>query len=268
MHGNHIFRSPRCERCARPSSSTGAELDPGHRISASQLCTILQLAGCTEKQKNVCVWLNERFESHAFVRRVRPQNVRTWIDQAARAAHDVRRVRRAVPRRSLGRVSGSPSLAKEWGSCGHLRLDCSRSRFRTAGPYRCEVRRRARAPTGAAATTMTSAARRSSSGVRCPTRRRRSAAQARAAACGSSRACGALCLADRSVACAGPVSCAHRAPHGASCRRACDPGLAERAQRRVTADPDGTASRPLPLSFSNSRDPSPPSRLHPTTRAL
>ena len=55
------------------------ELDPGHRISASQLCTILQLAGCTEKQKNVCVWLNERFESHAFVRRVRPQNVRTWI---------------------------------------------------------------------------------------------------------------------------------------------------------------------------------------------
>ena len=55
------------------------ELEPGHRISASRLCTILQLAGCTEKQKNVCVWLNERFESHAFVRRVRPQNVRTWI---------------------------------------------------------------------------------------------------------------------------------------------------------------------------------------------
>ena len=55
------------------------ELDPGHRISASQLCTILQLAGCTEKQKNVCVWLNERFGSHAFVRRVRPRNVRTWI---------------------------------------------------------------------------------------------------------------------------------------------------------------------------------------------
>ena len=55
------------------------ELDPGHRISASQLCTILQLAGCTEKQKNVCVWLNERFESHEFIRRVRPRNVRTWI---------------------------------------------------------------------------------------------------------------------------------------------------------------------------------------------
>ena len=36
------------------------ELDPGHRISASRLCTILQLAGCTEKQKNVCVWLNGR----------------------------------------------------------------------------------------------------------------------------------------------------------------------------------------------------------------
>ena len=97
------------------------ELDQGHRISASQLCTILQLAGCTEKQKNVCVWLNERFESHAFVRRVRPQNVRTWIG--------------IKPRVQLA-------------TCG---------------------------------------------------------------------ACGALCLADRSVACAGPASCAHRAPHGASC---------------------------------------------------
>jgi hypothetical protein len=43
------------------------------------LCTILQLAGCTEKQKHVCVWLNERFESHEFIRRVRPRNVRTWI---------------------------------------------------------------------------------------------------------------------------------------------------------------------------------------------
>ena len=55
------------------------ELAPGHRISASQLCAILKLAGCTEKEKHVCVWLNERFGAHEFVRKVRPHNVRTWI---------------------------------------------------------------------------------------------------------------------------------------------------------------------------------------------
>ena len=55
------------------------ELSPSHRISASQLCTILRLAGCTEKEKHICVWLNERFDTHEFVRKVRPRNVSTWI---------------------------------------------------------------------------------------------------------------------------------------------------------------------------------------------
>ena len=68
-------------RCAPPSSST--RVSSWLRATGSarhrQLCTILQLAGCTEKQKHVCVWLNERFESHEFIRRVRPRNVRTWI---------------------------------------------------------------------------------------------------------------------------------------------------------------------------------------------
>ena len=55
------------------------DLVPEHRIRASQLCTILQLAGCTEKPMHIFVWLNEQFGTHAFVRRVRPQNVRTWV---------------------------------------------------------------------------------------------------------------------------------------------------------------------------------------------
>ena len=55
------------------------ELSPKHRITASQLCAILHLAGCTEKEKQICVWLNDQFGSHDFVRKVRPKNVRTWV---------------------------------------------------------------------------------------------------------------------------------------------------------------------------------------------
>ena len=57
------------------------ELTGGACTSASKLCEIMKLKGyeIEKLDKHLYTWLDAHFAGHAFVRKIRPRNVRTWL---------------------------------------------------------------------------------------------------------------------------------------------------------------------------------------------